>query len=71
MSWQEVTVGSQRVTIENRYLDGQPQIALGALFMLKLIAGGFLSVDGMHPSGCGYAVFASARQPTEASAETL
>jgi hypothetical protein len=47
------------VTIDNRYLDGQPQIALGALFKLKLIAGGFLSVDGMHPSGCGYAVFAS------------
>jgi hypothetical protein len=41
------------VTIDNRYLDGQPQIALGALFKLKLIAGGFLSVDGMHPSGCG------------------
>ena len=47
------------VTIDNRYLDGQPQIALGSLFMLKLIAGGFFSVDGMHPSGCGYAVFAS------------
>jgi hypothetical protein len=47
------------VTIDNRYLDGQPQIALGTLFKLKLIAGGFLSVDGMHPSGCGYAVFAS------------
>jgi GDSL-like Lipase/Acylhydrolase len=47
------------VTIDNRYLDGQPQIALGALFKLKLIAGGFLSVDGMHPSGSGYAVFAS------------
>jgi hypothetical protein len=47
------------VTIDNRYLDGQPQSALGALFKLKLIAGGFLSVDGMHPSGCGYAVFAS------------
>ena len=47
------------VTIDNRYLDGQPQIVLGALFKLKLIAGGFLSVDGMHPSGCGYAVFAS------------
>jgi hypothetical protein len=47
------------VTIDNRYLDGQPQIALGTLFKLKLIAGGFFSVDGMHPSGCGYAVFAS------------
>jgi hypothetical protein len=47
------------VAIDNRYLDGQPQIALGALFKLKLIAGGFLSVDGMHPSGCGYAVVAS------------
>ena len=47
------------VAIDNRYLDGQPQIVLGALFKLKLIAGGFLSVDGMHPSGCGYAVVAS------------
>jgi len=46
-----------KITIDNRYLDGKPNFPdiLGG----KLTAGGFQSVDGMHPSGVGYADLAS------------
>jgi hypothetical protein len=45
------------VTIDNRYVAGivPPQLPIAVV----LNAGGFQSVDGMHASGCGYAVLAS------------
>ncbi|WP_395740607.1 hypothetical protein [Prosthecobacter sp.] len=45
-------------TIDNRYLDGSLQFGW-PLPKEKLARGGFFSVDGMHPSGVGYAVLAS------------
>jgi lysophospholipase L1-like esterase len=45
--------------IDNRYLHGTPPLVhLPWLPGNRLAAGGFLSVDGMHPSGAGYAVLA-------------
>ncbi len=48
------------LTIDNRYLNGvfqlPPPLGPGGL---RLSAGGFQSIDGMHPSGCGYAVLAA------------
>jgi hypothetical protein len=47
------------LTIDNRYLDGvfqlPPPIGPGGV---RLTTGGFQSIDGMHPSGSGYAVLA-------------
>ncbi|MFJ4192491.1 hypothetical protein [Pseudomonas sp. NPDC089534] len=43
--------------IDNRYLDGKLDFSAARLTRLK--AGGYLSVDGMHPSGFGYADIAS------------
>jgi hypothetical protein len=40
-------------SIDNRYLDGQLDFAAPQGKRLK--AGGYLSIDGMHPSGAGYA----------------
>jgi hypothetical protein len=42
--------------IDNRYLDGKPNFPI---FTGALIAGGYLSIDGMHASGVGYADVAS------------
>lgn len=43
--------------VDNRYLDGKLDFFSPRLARLK--AGGYLSVDGMHPSGFGYADIAS------------
>lgn len=47
------------LAVDNRYLDGAlqvpPPFGPGGL---RLAAGGFQSIDGMHPSGCGYGVLA-------------
>jgi hypothetical protein len=43
--------------VDNRYLAGKVPLELPPRVVLK--AGGFQSIDGMHPSGCGYAVVAS------------
>jgi hypothetical protein len=43
--------------VDNRYLDGKLDFSSPQLTRLK--AGGYLSVDGMHPSGFGYADIAS------------
>jgi hypothetical protein len=49
---------TDQVSIDNRYVDGRfhlfPLNAAG----WRLSAGGFQSIDGMHPSGCGYAKLA-------------
>jgi hypothetical protein len=45
--------------IDNRYLHGNLEVLAGSRFPLDLSAGGFLSLDGMHPSGCGYAILAA------------
>jgi hypothetical protein len=45
------------MSIDNRYLDGALDFSSPQLSRLK--AGGYLSVDGMHPSGVGYADLAS------------
>ena len=43
--------------VDNRYLDGKPNFP--AISTGTLVAGGYLSVDGMHASGVGYADLAS------------
>jgi hypothetical protein len=43
--------------IDNRYLDGKPNFP--QIFKGTLVAGGYLSIDGMHASGAGYADLAS------------
>jgi hypothetical protein len=45
------------VLLDNCYLDGRP--ALPNPFRGELIAGGYMSIDGMHASGVGYADIAS------------
>jgi hypothetical protein len=45
--------------IDNRYLDGSGRGFLSWLPGSQLVQGGFQSVDGMHPTGAGYAVLAS------------
>ncbi len=46
--------------VDNRYLNGAPPLLnLPWLPGNRLVEGGFQSVDGMHPSGAGYAVLAS------------
>jgi hypothetical protein len=50
--------------IDNFYLHGKlmpqfpPKIGVPP-FMKKLARGGFQNIDGMHPSGCGYAILAA------------
>lgn len=47
--------------VDNRYLQGAPPfLNLPILPHNRLVAGGFQSVDGMHPTGVGYAVIAAA-----------
>jgi hypothetical protein len=45
--------------IDNRYVSGRFQVLPLNLAGWRLSAGGFQSVDGMHPSGCGYAKVAA------------
>lgn len=47
------------VTTDNRYLDGSLRFGWPPIPRHELSKGGFFSVDGMHPSGVGYAVLAS------------
>jgi hypothetical protein len=46
------------VSIDNRYIEGRFHIWPLNRAGWRLSAGGFQSIDGMHPSGCGYAKFA-------------
>jgi hypothetical protein len=46
------------VRIDNRYLDGRFHFLPLNMAGWRLSAGGFQSIDGMHPSGCGYAKLA-------------
>ncbi len=48
--------------IDNRYLDGRPNFP--QIFKGTLIAGGYMSIDGMHASGVGYADLASRAMQT-------
>jgi hypothetical protein len=48
---------SDSMSIDNCYLDGMLDFSSPQLSRLK--AGGYLSIDGMHPSGVGYADLAS------------
>jgi hypothetical protein len=48
---------SRSLLVDNRYLDGRPNFP--GIFSGTLVAGGYLSVDGMHASGVGYADLAS------------
>jgi uncharacterized membrane protein len=43
------------LTIDNRYLAGKFHVWPLNMAGWRLSAGGFESIDGMHPSGCGYA----------------
>jgi hypothetical protein len=46
--------------VDNRYLNGAPPLVnLPWLPGNRLVEGGFQSIDGMHPSGVGYAAIAS------------
>jgi hypothetical protein len=45
------------VVVDNRYLESKQAIV--PPFGRRLAAGGLQSIDGMHPSGCGYADLAS------------
>ncbi|HZU38207.1 MAG TPA: hypothetical protein VFA18_19950, partial [Gemmataceae bacterium] len=47
------------VDIDNRYVSGRFHVVPLNMAGWRLSAGGFESVDGMHPSGCGYAKLAS------------
>jgi hypothetical protein len=46
------------VSIDNRYVDGRFHLLPLNMAGWRLNAGGFESIDGMHPSGCGYAKLA-------------
>jgi hypothetical protein len=50
---------SADVAIDNRYLDGAFHLLPLNMAGWRLSAGGFESIDGMHPSGCGYAKLAA------------
>jgi hypothetical protein len=58
-----VSVGAA-VSIDNFYLRGKlvpqwpPKIGVPPMIN-KLARGGLQSIDGMHPTGCGYALFAA------------
>jgi hypothetical protein len=48
---------SKNLLLDNRFLDGRPNFP--NVFTATLVGGGYLSVDGMHASGVGYADLAS------------
>jgi hypothetical protein len=62
-STKRIAIG-KGTAIDNFYLHGKlipqipPKIGLPP-FIKKLARGGFQNIDGMHPSGCGYAFLAS------------
>ena len=53
-----VRIDSESI-IDNRYLHGGPQFSVPFDLREALDRGGFNSIDGMHPSGAGYAIIAS------------